>query len=166
MSESERLVEGDGVRTPRQPEPLTIVQEIDLTSAPVEAIPPAQLSVITRRFLLGVGLAIASILAVAILLACSLRDAPTLAEVTKIPPESAPLAFGILALHAAIVVAGVLFCYQLLRAGERLLMPFWVLNPGPYLGVKTPPQAASNNLEELVKALIGALKRDEPKDGD
>ncbi|MBK9370913.1 MAG: hypothetical protein IPN01_32250 [Deltaproteobacteria bacterium] len=85
---------------------------------------------------------------------------------TKIPPESAPLAFGILALHAAIVVAGVLFCYQLLRAGERLLMPFWVLNPGPYLGVKTPPQAASNNLEELVKALIGALKRDEPKDGD
>ena len=166
MSESERLVEGDGVRTPRQPEPLTIVQEIDLTSAPVEAIPPAQLSVITRRFLLGVGLAIASILAVAILLACSLRDAPTLADVTTIPPESTPLALGVLALHAVIVVAGVYFCYQLLLGGERLLMPFWVLNPGPYLGVQTPPQAARHQIAEVVKTILARPKGDAPKDGD
>ncbi len=121
---------------------------------------------INWRFRLGVGLAILSILAVALLLGLSLADTPTLAEVTTIPPESAPLAFGILGLHAAIVVAGVLFCYQLLRAGERLLMPFWVLNPGPYLGVKTPPQAAGQNLEDALKTLAGLLKRDEPKDED
>lgn len=132
----------------------------------VEVIPPDQLNVIKWRFALGVLLAALSIYYVAILLACSLWDAPTLADVTTIPPESTPLALGVLALHAVIVVAGVYFCYQLLLGGERLLMPFWVLNPGPYLGVQTPPQAARHQIAEVVKTILARPKGDAPKDGD
>ena len=163
--------DGEGTSTPNTPpQPPSLPKDgqgsSDTTPHTVAVIPLEQLNVITRRFWIGIGLAGVAILAVAFLLGLSLWDAPTLADVTTIPPESTPLALGVLALHAVIVVAGVYFCYQLLLGGERLLMPFWVLNPGPYLGVQIPPQAARHQIEEVVKTIMARPKGDAPKDGD
>lgn len=64
--------------------------------------------------------------------------------------------------HAFITVAGVLFCYQLLRIAERMVVPHWWLKDNrsslnAILGVD-PPIATLRKLAKLLQDAMGAPK--------
>lgn len=110
-----------------------------------------------RRNLLGIGLVFVGIVLVAVLL---FRSIAGLDDAVKAEPKLVAYAIALLATHAVVTVAGVYFGYQLIRAGERLLLLPKTIESAEVdriralLGVETPASAAGKALNESVDRIL------------
>ncbi|WP_373047165.1 hypothetical protein [Vulgatibacter sp.] len=68
--------------------------------------------------------------------------------------------------HGTITFALVFFLYQIVKAGERMALPYWWVSDvrdvdfiRAMLGIKTPVSAVTNTLGDLKDVLVTALKK-------
>lgn len=94
------------------------------------------------------------------------------ARADLIPPttpsvEPETLALARFATHAVVTVAGAWFCYQILRAGERMALPTWALRSTRraqvLLGMRSPPEEIGKQFAEVRDAIAKALPSKEKK---
>lgn len=83
------------------------------------------------------------------------------------PPESETLALARFATHAVVTVAGAWFCYQVLRAGERMALPTWALRSTRraqvLLGMRSPPEEIGKQFAEFRDTVMKALPAKDKK---
>jgi hypothetical protein len=112
------------------------------------------LAILKRRRVIGYGLGVLAAAAVGTLGVSSILHLDTMAQESY---SKLPFAyFGtIVAGQSLITIALVFFCYQLMRAAERLILPYWWAEKHPetarlVLGMTDPLSAASRLTEQIV----------------
>lgn len=122
--------------------------------------------IINLRRYIGYVLGVAGMLA---LLAIGKLSFVSLHDMARPPFSGLPtsLVWAIAVGHALITVALVFFCYQLIRAAERLILPYWWIEGSPetarlMLGVTDPVSSAMKLTEQMVDTagkIAGAAKQ-------
>lgn len=147
----------------------------DFRPEPIEgvegALPPEvpeHLDLLKTRRRIGYVLGALSIIS----LVCALRATLIGVMEMQVPaPGTETFAYVRMGLHAVVVVAWVWFSYQVLRAAERLIIPYWWLRQNidavkVMLGISDPWRAALSAAEKVVdigtKAAQAAAKLVEP----
>ncbi len=124
--------------------------------------PTDELAIITRRRSIGYGLGAASVVMVTTVFIVTLCALPPIEPPADAQHVEWPIA--ILAAHALVTFGFIVFCYQLLRMGERFSIPYWWVKKlqdiSAVLGVKVSP---ANDAATILEAATKLLK-DKPTD--
>jgi hypothetical protein len=119
-------------------------------------LPPGveeDLDVLNQRRCVGYAIGIIGILGVSGILVFSVWSIHSMPEPS---PGMVWFEYGRLGAHAVLMVAAVWFCYQLLRAAERMLLPYWWVRYNTdvvrmMLGIADPWRSAMKAGEQLVE---------------
>jgi hypothetical protein len=111
------------------------------------------LDVLKGRRQIGYAIGCLGILGIIATLAVSLWSLHVLAEPTK---EFEVFAYVKMGAHAVLTVAAVWFCYQMLRAAERMVLPYWWVRYNTdavrvMLGIRDPWRSAMRAGEQMVE---------------